>query len=206
VCARTQAADLQDWARNRQDYELFYVPETVNSRGGMDGSIRRRWARCCPSLFCRCDVRNGSWLCENPSAGRSDARLIQTECLSRMNDSPGSQVRFFSCPRSTAPNVFAQPGSISAVASYAEHVGEWAQSRHGTSPADALGWVRRRTEMHGSHRSILHHSFEASQRDQGHEARASGVTTDRRPGLHCWSNADCRRNHTWVRESTFRFL
>ena len=32
------------------------------------------------------------------------------------------------------------------------------------------------------------------------------VRTDRRRGLSCWSNADCRQNHTWGQESTYRFL
>jgi len=34
------------------------------------------------------DVRSGSWLRENPSAGNFRARLIQPECCPRMKHSP----------------------------------------------------------------------------------------------------------------------
>jgi hypothetical protein len=38
------------------------------------------------------DVWIGSWLCENSSRGRSDARLIQADHQSRKNDSRKPQV------------------------------------------------------------------------------------------------------------------
>jgi hypothetical protein len=48
-------------------------------------------------------------LCENGSARRSGARLIQTECRWRMKDSPRRQVRFFCCVLTTVGSVFTQP-------------------------------------------------------------------------------------------------
>ena len=55
--------------------------------------------------------RFGSWLCENRSAARSDARLIRTENPLRMKESPKSQARTFCCAQTTAARVFTQPGS-----------------------------------------------------------------------------------------------
>src|ERR1017187_5709925 len=55
------------------------------------------------------DVRLWPRLCENGSARRSGARLIQTECRWRMKDSPRRQVRFFCCVLTTVGSVFTQP-------------------------------------------------------------------------------------------------
>ena len=60
----------------------------------------------------RSEVCSGSWPRENHSSSRSHARLIQTECRSRMKDSPRQQIRFFCCTWTSAFGVFTQPGSV----------------------------------------------------------------------------------------------
>src|SRR5882672_6433023 len=59
----------------------------------------------------------GSWVCKNPFAPCSDARLIQTQCLSRMKESPLPRVRFFCCARGRLLAAFShQPRSSANMA------------------------------------------------------------------------------------------
>lgn len=64
------------------------------------------------NLIVDANVTSGSWLCENPSASRANARLIRTNCRSRTNGSPKVSVQFLCCATSAASSVFTQPRSL----------------------------------------------------------------------------------------------
>jgi hypothetical protein len=90
--SRSNACQSPSQSRRRADCDVDNVTAATRS------TVRLNWrALVTKSRTTRKPgpgVGFGSWLCENSSRGRSDARLIQADHQSRKNDSRKPQVRF----------------------------------------------------------------------------------------------------------------